>query len=444
MIAFRSDVSGERRVKAQRVDADGNPLWAEPVTVAASATVDEVDVAWNGALYLVVWNDTATDQIMGRRVRPDGGFADAAPFVVMRGQEPEASAIGDTFLVVGTHAPTYWQHRFTFAVRVQGASGAVLGSPVQLGNLFAKNPDVAAFSNRWLAVWERHPCHDDPTAEINGNFINTDGTVGSEIVIRSDWYTVRYHYNPTVATDGATALVAWEDPRAGNGNWNLYGRRAQSNGTLLDSNTGLSLVTAPKNQRRASAAWDGAQFLLVYEDERNNTLFYDPSTDVYATRVSAAGAVMDADGFAVFNDAMPSIFPDAGGANGRGILAASLYRNIAPPMAYRIGLRAVGGTPLSMSLAIDGKYLVLSWQMPANATSCEVWRATTPYFNPGDTGTTLAGTLSPCNAGARNWRDAGRSGDPAVNYTYRVRPVGASQLSASNPVGELDFSLSKL
>jgi hypothetical protein len=345
LLAFRDDVTGNRFVKAQRVDGNGSPVWAEPVVVAASPSVQEIDVAWNGSLYLLVWNDSAANKIFGRRVRDDGSFVDPAPFLIMGGAEPEVSAIGDLFLVVGTHATGNPQFRNTFAARVQGSTGAVLDSPKQLSGIFAVNPDLAAFRDRWIATWEQHPSHDNPATQIVANFINTDGTTGSEFVVRSDYYSVRFHYNPTVATDGTTALIAWEDPRAGNSNWNLFGRRLQSNGTLLDSNTGLALVTAPKNQRRASAAWDGTYFVLVYEDERNNTLFYDPSTDVFATRVDVNGAVIDPGGFAVFEGLMPSVFPDTAGNNGQALLSASVYRNNAPYLAYRVGMRVLNSGP---------------------------------------------------------------------------------------------------
>ena len=331
LLAFRDDVSGNRFVKVQRVDANGNSLWAEPLVVASSPTIEQVDVAWNGSLYLVVWNDRASNQILGRRMRDDGTFVDPGPFAIMSGAEPEVAAIGDLFLVIGTHAPDYPQFRHTFAARVQGSTGAVLDQPLRLGGSFAVNPDLASFSSRWIAVWEQHPTHDDPNAQIVANFINTDGTIGSAFNISPIGYI------PTVATDGTTALVAWQNRRESNSD--LYGRRVLSDGTLLGSN---ALVTAPNNQKRASAAWDGTQFVLIYEDQRNNTLFYDPSTDVYATRVDVSGAVIDQDGFPVFNDLMPAIFPDTDGANGYALLAASFYRDIAPYLAYRVGMRLLG------------------------------------------------------------------------------------------------------
>ena len=341
LIAFHDEVSGSSFVKAQLVDASGVSLWSEPVTLATSTSIQKVAAAWNGSLYLVAWSDRGSNQILGRRLLNDGTFVDRSPFVIMNGADPEVSVIGDLFLVIGANAPDNPQVRSLYAVRVQGSSGAVLDQPIQVGASFVRESDLAAFNNRWIAVWERHPTHDDPSARIIGNFINTDGTIGSEFVIGSA-ANVLYHYKPTVATDGTTALIAWQDPRVSNTDWNLYGRRVQADGTLLDTSDGIALVTAPNNQGQAAAAWDGIQFVLVYEDQRNNTLFFDPSTDIYATRVQASGSVSDPDGFEVFNDPMPSIFPDADGGNGQALLAASFYQNTAPFLAYRVGLRLLG------------------------------------------------------------------------------------------------------
>jgi hypothetical protein len=158
---------------------------------------------------------------------------------------------------------------------------------------------------------------------------------------------VRFHYLPAVAASADTALVVWEDPRAGNADWNIYGRRIQADGTLLDSNTGIPIVTAPNNQGRADVAWDGNQFIAIYEDKRAVTYFMDTRTDIFASRVALSGALLDPAGFAVLNAAVPEIFPDVAGGNGQALLTASVYRDVAPYMAYRLAVRTLdaGTTP---------------------------------------------------------------------------------------------------
>ncbi|MEJ2555363.1 MAG: Ig-like domain-containing protein [Anaerolineae bacterium] len=345
LLVFRSDVSGERRIMAQPVDANGNALLAEPVLLASGKGLDSPAVAGNGSLYLAVWSDTVSNQIYGRRLLGDGSLVDAASISILPGHDPDVAALGENFLVVGVHTPSDPHFQFPFSARVRGADGAVLDAPVQVGNYFAQAPTVTAIGGRWLAVWERHPSHDDPTSEIQANFVDADGVPGTEFSVRSDFYSVRFHYNPAVAASGNLALVVWEDPRVSNSDWNIYGRRLQADGTLLDSNSGIPIVTAPKNQGRAALAWDGSQFVAAYEDMRAVTFFLDRRTDIFATRVDPAGQVLDPDGFAVFNGAVPEIFPAVAGANGQALLTGAIYRDEPLYAAYRAGLRISGSGP---------------------------------------------------------------------------------------------------
>ncbi len=104
--------------------------------------------------------------------------------------------------------------------------------------------------------------------------------------------------------------------------------------------------------------------------------------------------------------------------------------------------RLLGRLPLDVTISADGADVVLSWTMASAATKCEVWRASVPYFAPGDGSAALAGTISPCGAGAVTWRDANRIGDAEVNWSYRVRTIGAAEGdSTSTEDGEFDFDL---
>lgn len=344
MLAFRSDVSQAQRIKAQRLDVYGNALIVEPVLVASGLSLGAPAIAWNGSLYLVVWSDGS--QIYGRRLHNDGSFPDPAPFVIMPGHSPDVAALDGNFLVVGAHAPSNPHFQFPFGVRVRGSDGAVLGSPIQLGQYFARVPRVAALGSRWLVVWQRNVTHDNPTSEIKGNFVAANGAPSGEFSIRTDFYDVRFHYRPAMAASADTALVVWEDPRVSNSDWNIYGRRIQADGTLLDSNTGIPIVTAPNDQGQAALAWDGNQFIVIYEDKRAVTYFMDTRTDIFASRVAQSGALLDPNGFAVLNGAVPEIFPDVAGGNGQALLTASAYRDIAPFMAYRLAMRTLNAGPM--------------------------------------------------------------------------------------------------
>jgi cell division septation protein DedD len=297
------------------------------------------DVAFNGSVYLVVWFESGT--IYARRVGANGSLLDPAPVPVMPGRTPAVAALGGNFLVVGVHTPSDPHFQFPFVARVSGATGAVLDPPIQIGQYFATNPDVTSVGSRWLAAWERHWSHDDPHDDITAAFIEASGAANPEFVAL-DFPASFYQYLPALAGSGSQALLVWQDPRVSNADWNVYAKRILANGTRLDG-SGIPVSTAPNDQGQAAVAWDGAQFVVAFEDERANIIFFDTRTDVYANRVAADGSVLDGNGFAVMADAIPEIFPEVGGANGSALIASSIYRDVAPFMTYRLGVFPLGG-----------------------------------------------------------------------------------------------------
>ncbi|HEX9959533.1 MAG TPA: hypothetical protein VGB00_01205, partial [Pyrinomonadaceae bacterium] len=215
-LVYRSTISGESGVYLQRLDANGNQIGANPTPVVIGAEdITNPSVAWNGAVYLVIWE--LNTQIFGRRVAADGTTLGEA-FAIMPGNMPDVAALDSQFLVVDTYEPT--NHiRFAQAVRVDGG-GTVQGAPVKIGNNFDLRPRVRAFGSRWLAVWESDISHDNQNSSIAAAFVNADGSSSGEFGIGG------FADAPDLAIAGNTALVVWMD------NGNIFGRRLQADGTF--------------------------------------------------------------------------------------------------------------------------------------------------------------------------------------------------------------------
>jgi large repetitive protein len=98
---------------------------------------------------------------------------------------------------------------------------------------------------------------------------------------------------PVLAFDGTNFLVAWADHRAGNWNWDVYGTRVSEDGLLLDP-SGIAISTAPYPQRSPDVAFDGSNYLVIWDDAR-----VAPDMDVYGSRVTPAGTILDPSGIAV-------------------------------------------------------------------------------------------------------------------------------------------------
>jgi len=89
---------------------------------------------------------------------------------------------------------------------------------------------------------------------------------------------------PTIAFDGSDYLVAWADDR--NGYQDIYATRVSPGGTVLDP-IGIPIATAPQTQNAPRVAFGGENFLVVWQDWRPDCCA------VYGARVSRAGVVLD-------------------------------------------------------------------------------------------------------------------------------------------------------
>ncbi|HEX8735601.1 MAG TPA: hypothetical protein VF721_09780, partial [Pyrinomonadaceae bacterium] len=316
---YRSTISGASSVYLQRLDASGNPVGDPTLVVQGAEAIFNPSVAWNGSVYLVVWE--LNTQIYGRRVAADGAPAGEA-FAIMPGNMPDVAALGTQFLTVDTYEPT--NHiRFAQAVRVD-ASGTVLGAPVKIGNNFDLRPRVRAFANRWMVVWESDISHDNSNSNIVGAFVAADGTSPGEFSISG-----LFSDAPHLAVGGETALVVWQ-----NGG-KIYGRRLKADGTF--SGNAFLIAQAPRSLFAASAAWDGSRFVVTFADSRNSTTL--PPPDVWATLVGSDGSLLTPTHFPVAASPLPEEMPAVEAANGTTIFGFSQFDDRAPYTSFRARLR---------------------------------------------------------------------------------------------------------
>ena len=107
---------------------------------------------------------------------------------------------------------------------------------------------------------------------------------------------------PDIAFDGVNYLVVWQDDR--NGDYDVYGARLTQDGVVIDTGA-FSIVNAPGDQVRPAAAFDGNNYLIVWEDQRSG------ESDVFGARVTTSGLVLDSLSFPIVclqnEQAYPSI-----------------------------------------------------------------------------------------------------------------------------------------
>lgn len=116
-------------------------------------------------------------------------------------------------------------------------------------------------------------------------------------------------WDPAVTSNTSVYLAAWTDFRKG-GNFNdadVYATRVSADGTVLDPD-GFVVSDATTFQGSADIASDGEHFLLVWSDYRNQNNSVS-AADIYAARVDRDGHVLDPTGIPVFRGAYHQLDP---------------------------------------------------------------------------------------------------------------------------------------
>jgi PKD repeat protein len=408
MVAYQSNVSGQARILAQPLDAAGNPLTAEPVELASGPFINGPDapaVAWNGSLYLVTWGNATG--IVAQRLQADGAKVDAAPFLVMAQcfGPPEVAAVGDTFLVVGRKYGFTTQFISAVGARVRGSDGAVLeASPLNLGGGYVSRPPaVVELGGRWLAAWHSNWSHDQGNADTGGVFVNTNGTLTASFGLHGPFSTAGGNgiFEIGLASNGTTALLVQSQELTSGVETDLLARTIDVNGAVSPM---TNLTPWVGNQYRPRAAWDGTHFVVVYQDQRNrfapltlNQL--DARSDLFGMRITPNRTVVDPTGFLFSNSPLAEYAPTVTSGGGVSLLAASLMRNDAPLMNYRVGYEQMGqggnrwpvavaaGSPSSGNVPLAVSFSSAGSVDPDGSIASYLWEfgdgATSTSANPG-------------------------------------------------------------
>jgi hypothetical protein len=287
---------GNMDIYGARVSRDGVVLDTANVLISGAAGKQSYPaIVFDGSNYLVVWQDRRRGEwdIYGARVTPSGAVEDTSG---IRISTSDRSRYYPAIAFDGTNSLVIWQdYRYTgsadlYATRVD-TEGAVLDSAGILVSSGTGNqcfPAVAFGGTGFLAAWEDRRW-DVSWADIFVARVSTEGVVldpsGFEVS-----FAAYNQYSPAVDFNGSDFLAAWADVRSDSAD--IYGARVTPDGVLLDI-CNVQISVCPNQQRSPAVASDGTDFLVAWEDYRSG-----PS-DIYGTRVSASGQVLDTLGILV-------------------------------------------------------------------------------------------------------------------------------------------------
>ncbi|HEX8705149.1 MAG TPA: Ig-like domain-containing protein, partial [Myxococcaceae bacterium] len=365
------------RLSATGAVLDGTGI---PVTAAAGAQLS-VAVATNNTDALVTWHDARSLDIVGARVSAAGTVLDAGGFTVSRSpnsqSNPAVAFDGTNYLVV-------WQDNRgngldIYGVRVSGA-GTVLdpsGLPISTAVGHQRNPALVFNGSTYFIAWE--DLRGGLASDIYAARVNPSGAVldpnGLEICKRGGTQE-----NPAVSHDGTNYLLVWSDSGAGVSR-DIFGTRVSPSGTVLDP-LFVPINTNSSEQASPVLAFDGTNYLVAWSDFRNNG-----SSDIYGTRVTQAGAVLDAAGIQLAGgtEAQAEAALAFDGTNY--LLVWSDYRLAPHSNLFARRVRPAGtivdATPLTVSaaaghqqhpsIAYNAPDFFISWQDGRSGTSLDIY-----------------------------------------------------------------------
>ncbi|MEO0136937.1 MAG: FlgD immunoglobulin-like domain containing protein [candidate division WOR-3 bacterium] len=371
-----------------RVAPDGTILDPGGILISTAAnSQNSPAVAFDGTNYLVVWQDYRSgysSQIYGARVAPDGAVLDpsgiAISSVAYRERDPAVAFDGTNYLVV-------WEdYRSGSYFDIYGArvsTGGVVLDPQGIAISTATNsqnyPSVAFDGTNYLVVW--YDYRSGSYSDIYGARVSTGGVVLDPQGIAISTATNSQNY-PAVAFDGTNYLVVWNDYRSGY--LDIYGARVSPNGTVLDPN-GIPISTAPYGQYSPSVAFDGTNYLVVWSDERSGYYIFD----IYGARVSPNGTVLDPAGIPISTAAYDQRYPSVAFDGTNYLVVWQDYRSLSTWDIYGARVSTSGavldpaGIPISTaaygqyspSVAFDGTNYLVVWQDNRSGSSFDIYGA---------------------------------------------------------------------
>ncbi|MFY0575125.1 hypothetical protein ACN28S_12805 [Cystobacter fuscus] len=335
-------------------------------------------LAREGSNLLVVWQDLRGDDIYGTRVSSTGAVLDTSGILispdVSYAYEPAVAYDGTNFLVVwhgygGNNGPN-----------INGAQVSSTGAPLDSRYISISTsangqytPAVAHDGMNFLVVWQDYR---NGNADIYGVLVSETGEVLDPSGIRISTASNSQEY-PSVVHDGVNFLVVWQDYR--NGNADIYGARVNSVGTVLDTG-GITISNGTSSQYSPSVAHDGVNALVVWHDYRSD----DNYPDIYGARVSSNGTVLDTSGIVISNAAQSQYNPVVS-ANGGFLVVWEDYRS-GTPNIYGARLNGTGtvldsnGIPIANSanyqsspaVAHNGTNYPVVWYEYRNDTGADI------------------------------------------------------------------------
>jgi hypothetical protein len=272
LVAWWEDDGTDVSIRSRLLNQDGTLVGSGNVTLSSEVGFDAA-LAWNGSSFLASW--IGYGDVPGIRVAQVGTDGQVVP-----GSEHHVSSTSDgshPSLAVGTGgALVAWQERNSsdFTNRLRAARIELDGDVLDPGGFRLSSAEsdenqahVASDGDRFLVVWHGAGASGLPGA-IHGAVVDEQGVITAPAfpISRSTGEASV----PSVAFDGEAFAVAWKDERAEPA---VRGALVSSGGVVSGTEDSV-LSNVPASAAgffdSTGLAWNGSQFLLVFQGNRAN------------------------------------------------------------------------------------------------------------------------------------------------------------------------------
>lgn len=311
---------GPSAATGARIDTAGAVLDATGIPLNLNHTKEvEPAISIGTTTGLAVWSDSRAfgNDIMATRYNTSGNAIDSSARTVSNatGQQSTPAVSFD-----GTQHVVVWSDNRNpldddiFAARFDNATGVTL-DPAGIAISTAANrqlvPDIASGGGVSLIVWQDRRNASATGFDIIGALLAPDGTILLNDIAISNATGDQTRPAVTFDPNSGGFVVVWSDNRVA-GNADIFGSRVTTAGVVLDA-AGVQISNATAGQFAPDVAVSGTQLLVVWDDRRNETV-----GDIFGTRLTTAGAltVLDAAGLAIGTiggQSAPTVIGTAGG-----------------------------------------------------------------------------------------------------------------------------------
>jgi hypothetical protein len=167
---------------------------------------------------------------------------------------------------------------------------------------YQRRPAIVWGDGNYLVAWDQKVCSNCET-DIYLTRVSPDvdvlDTVGLPVCTASE-----NQFFPAVAYNGSGYFVVWEDFR--NGTWDIYGARVSLEGEVLDPEGKLIWKTT-NHEVRADIAWDGTNYLVVWQGIQPTL----PTTSIFGALVNPQGGILDEFPILISNDTLTANYNPA-------------------------------------------------------------------------------------------------------------------------------------